>query len=108
VPTTPAGGACTASYRVVSQWGGGFQGEATVRNASAAASSAWTATFTFANGQQVSQAWSATVTQSGAVVTAHNMSYNGALPAGGSTTFGFLASWNNSTNAVPSVSCTLN
>ena len=65
-----------------SEWAGGFQGEIAVRNGSAAASSAWTVTFTFANGQQVSQSWNTTLTQAGAVVTARNVSYNGALAAG--------------------------
>jgi len=78
-----------------------------VRNAGTASSSAWTATFSFANGQQVSQSWNAVVSQSGAAVTARNAAYNGSLAAGGSTTFGFLASWNNATNAVPAVQCTL-
>ena len=104
---TAGGGACTASYQVVSQWGGSFQGEVTVKNASAAASAAWTATFTFADGQQVTQSWNATVVQSGATVTARNVTYNGGLASGASTSLGFLASWNNVTNAVPAVSCTL-
>jgi len=104
---TAGGGACTATYKVVSQWGGSFQGEVTVKNASAAASSAWTATFTFANGQQVTQWWNATATQSGTTVTARNVTYNGGLAAGASTSFGFLASWNNVTNAAPAVACTL-
>src|SRR5439155_20445050 len=38
---TAGGGACTGSYRVVSQWGGSFQGEVTVQNSSAAAAAAW-------------------------------------------------------------------
>lgn len=106
-PTGTAGGACTASYRVVSQWGGGFQAEVAVTNSSAGASSGWTATFSFANGQAVTQSWNATVTQNAATVTAHNLSYNGSLAAGASTSFGFLASWNNATNQVPAVSCAL-
>jgi hypothetical protein len=40
-------------------------------------------------------------------VTARNVTYNGVLAPGGSTSFGFLASWNNSSNAVPAVTCTL-
>jgi lysophospholipase L1-like esterase len=101
------GGKCTATYKVVSQWGGNFQGEVAITNTSATASSAWTTTFTFANGQQLSQAWNATPTQSGATVTARNVTYNGALAPGGTTSFGFLASWNNTTNAVPAVTCSL-
>ena len=106
-PSNPGGGTCTATYKVVSQWGGNFQGEVSVKNAGTTASSGWTATFTFANGQQLSQAWNTTYAQSGATVTARNVSYNGSLAPGASTTFGFLASWNNSANAVPAVTCTL-
>jgi lysophospholipase L1-like esterase len=101
------GGRCTATYKIVSQWGGNFQGEVAITNTSATASSAWTTTFTFANGQQLSQAWNATPTQSGATVTARNVTYNGTLAPGGTTSFGFLASWNNTTNAVPAVTCSL-
>ena len=76
-------------------------------NGTTATHSGWTVTFTYANGQQITQAWSATVSQSGATVTATNLSWNGTLAPNTSTTFGFLASWNNSTNAVPAASCTL-
>ncbi|GAA4697432.1 cellulose binding domain-containing protein [Phytohabitans rumicis] len=102
----PAPGVCTATYRVVSQWTGGFQGEVTVRNGGTTSTSAWTAAFSFANGQRVSQAWNATVTQSGAAVTARHLSWNGLLTPGGTATFGFIASWTG-TNAVPAVTCTL-
>jgi lysophospholipase L1-like esterase len=107
VPSSPptGGAGCTATYRVISQWGGAFQGEVTVKNTSAGASSAWTATFAFANGQQVSQFWNTALIQNGATVTARNLSYNGSLAAGASTSFGFIASWNDVTNAVPAVSC---
>ena len=71
--------------------GGGFQGEVT-GDRGPAAISGWTVTWTFANGQTVTQAWNATVTSSGATVTARNMSYNGQLAAGQSTTFGFIGS----------------
>jgi chitin-binding protein len=33
------------------------------------------------------------------------MSWNGSLPPGGSTTFGFLASMTGGTNTLPAVSC---
>ncbi|GAA4255348.1 cellulose binding domain-containing protein [Dactylosporangium darangshiense] len=104
---SPGASRCAATYRIVSQWGGNFQGEVSVTNTSSTASTAWTATFTFANGQQVSQAWNATVTQSAAAVTARNVTYNGTLAPGSATSFGFLASWNNTTNTPPSVACTI-
>ena len=100
------GPGCTATYQVTNQWPGGFQSTVTVTNTSAAASSAWTATFAFANGQQITQSWSAALTQSGAAVTAHNAAYNGTLAPGASTSFGFLATWQTS-NAQPAVTCKL-
>ncbi|GIG93214.1 cellulase family glycosylhydrolase [Plantactinospora endophytica] len=102
---TPPGGnrACTATYAITGQWTGGFQAEVRV-TAGASAVSGWTVTWTFANGQRVTQAWSATVTSSGSGVTARNVSYNGNLAAGASATFGFLGSWNG-TNSAPTLSC---
>jgi mannan endo-1,4-beta-mannosidase len=73
--------------------------------AGSAAISGWTVTWTFANGQTVNQAWSATVTSSGSSVTARNVGYNGSLGAGASATFGFIGAWNG-TNAAPTPSCT--
>ena len=57
----------------------------------------------WANGQTITQFWSANVTGS---VVATNMAYNGSLGAGQSTSWGFLGSWNNSTNTNPTPSCT--
>jgi lysophospholipase L1-like esterase len=104
-PATP--GTCTATYRVGSQWPGGFQGAVTVTNSGATTSTGWSATFTFTGGQQITQAWDAAVTQTGASVVAANMPYNNRLPAGDSATFGFVANWNNTANPVPPVTCVL-
>ncbi|HEX6519814.1 MAG TPA: cellulose binding domain-containing protein [Streptosporangiaceae bacterium] len=73
-----------------------------------AASAGWTATFTFtfADGQQITQSWNTALTQNGAIVTAQNASYNGRLAAGAATTFGFTATWNTA-NTPPAVTCTL-
>lgn len=62
-------------------------------------------TWTLAGGQQVNQAWNTAVSTSGTRVTARNVSYNGALGVGASTTFGFLGSWSGS-NPVPALTCT--
>ncbi|WP_405095083.1 cellulase family glycosylhydrolase [Micromonospora sp. NBC_01412] len=104
-PTTPPpNGGCTATYTIVNQWQGGFQGEVKV-TAGSAAINGWTTRWTYANGQTVSQSWNATVTSSGSSVTATNVGYNGRLGAGASTSFGFLGSVGG-TNAVPAVTCT--
>jgi len=103
-PTTPPpAGACTATYAVIGQWQGGFQGEVRV-TAGGSALSGWRVSWTFASGQSVNQAWNATVTSTGASVSATNVSYNGNLGAGQSTTFGFIGSWTGS-NPVPTLSC---
>jgi hypothetical protein len=60
----------------------------------------WTLTWSSATGQSVTQAWNATVTQSGTNVSAANVGYNGALGTGASTSFGFNGAWSGS-NPVP-------
>ncbi|MBM0231242.1 cellulase family glycosylhydrolase [Micromonospora sp. STR1_7] len=104
-PTTPPpGGGCTATYSVVNQWQGGFQGEVRV-TAGASAITGWTTRWTFANGQSVTQSWNTTLTSSGAAVTARNVDHNGRLAAGASVSFGFIGGWTGS-NAKPEVTCT--
>jgi expansin (peptidoglycan-binding protein) len=103
---TPAPGrSCSASYRTVSAWQGGFQGEVTVTNSGTSASTGWAVTLTNPAGQTINQMWSATMTVSGSVVTARNVSYNGALAPGASTTFGFLAG-TSGTPVAPALGCT--
>ncbi len=104
-PSAGAGG-CTATYSVPNFWASNFQGNVTVRNSGSAPINGWRVTWTWPNGQVISQAWSATVTQTGSAVTATPASWNGALAAGATTLFGFLASWNNTTNATPTLTCT--
>ncbi len=84
----PAVGACSATYRTVNSWSGGFQGEVTVK-AGNAAINGWTVTWTQSG--QISQLWNGTLSTGGSTVTVKNVGYNGALGAGASTTFGFLA-----------------
>ena len=97
-----ATGSCTASYATINSYSGGFQGEVTVK-AGSSAITAWTVTWTLASGQAISQLWNGTLTTSGSAVTVKSMSYNGALAAGASTTFGFQATGAVST---PTLTCT--
>jgi predicted carbohydrate-binding protein with CBM5 and CBM33 domain len=103
-PTTapPAPGACSAAYAVSSSWQGGYQGAVTV-TAGAAPIRGWTVTLTYPGSATVQQVWNATANVSGNRVTATNAAYNGAVPAGGSTNFGFLAS---GSPATPTIACT--
>src|SRR4051812_6907003 len=72
-----AAAGCQVSYTVSSQWQGGFGASVTVTNLGDPING-WTMRWTFGAGQTVTQAWNATVTQSGAAVTAVSMSYNAA------------------------------
>ncbi|MEU8374687.1 cellulose binding domain-containing protein [Micromonospora sp. NPDC048894] len=91
--TTPPAGAtgCAVGYSVTGQWQGGFQGEVTIRNTGTAPVDGWTLQWSFADGQRISQAWNASYTQSGGTVRATNADWNGAIAAGATTSFGFLA-----------------
>ncbi|MFJ4620325.1 cellulose binding domain-containing protein [Streptomyces sp. NPDC088812] len=82
---------CTASYDLVNQWPDGFQ--ATVTVTTDRALSSWSVAWSFRDGQRVDQMWDAGFSQDGSRVTATAADYNRSVPAGGSLSFGFLASW---------------
>ncbi|GAA2195376.1 rhamnogalacturonan lyase family protein [Micromonospora lupini] len=101
---------CRVDYQVTNSWQGGFGANVTITNLGEEVNG-WALTWSYAAGQQVAQAWSATVTQSGAQVTARNVDYNGVLATNGTASFGFNASWTSSNPAPTSfalngVTCT--
>ncbi|WP_030936740.1 cellulose binding domain-containing protein [Streptomyces sp. NRRL S-646] len=89
---TPTG-ACTVTYKITNQWSGGFQADVQLTNTGASAWSGWSLGWTFADGQKITQLWNADHTQSGAAVTAKNVSWNGTVAANSSVGFGFTGSW---------------
>ncbi|GAA2387990.1 xyloglucanase [Catellatospora methionotrophica] len=106
-PSGPGGKACTATYQVLNSWPGGFTGELKVTSTGTVATTGWRVNFTFTAGQVISQMWGGVKTQTGSAVQAVNEGYNGALAPAASTTAGFNASWNSSSNPIPSpVTCT--
>ncbi|MGC4746514.1 glycoside hydrolase family 9 protein [Micromonospora sp. DT201] len=84
----PVGGTCTVGY-ATNDWSTGFTATVTITNTGTSALNGWTLRFSFPGGQTVSQGWSAAVSQSGAAVTATNLSYNGTIAPGASLSFGF-------------------
>ncbi|MEN8651948.1 glycoside hydrolase family 6 protein [Streptomyces sp. 21So2-11] len=100
-PARAAAPGCTVDYKVTNQWDAGFGAAVTVTNTGDAVGS-WTLEWSYAGNQKVTQGWNATVTQTGAAVTAKNASYNGNLGTGASASFGFNASYSGS-NALPAV-----
>jgi len=104
-PCTPTPSICTAAYSPVGNpWPGGFQGQVTVTNTGGNATTGWTVTLTFADGQAITQLWGARTTSTASPYTITNETYNGALAPSRSTTFGFLASGDGAT-AAPTVTC---
>jgi hypothetical protein len=87
------GGACHVSYVKSSEWTGGFVANLTISNTGTSTINGWTLTFAFPGDQKVTNAWNATVTQSGANVTATNASFDGTISPGGTASMGFQGTW---------------
>ncbi|KQY44472.1 GDSL-type esterase/lipase family protein [Cellulomonas sp. Root137] len=85
--TMPPAGGCTATYTVVSQWPGGFVANLRVASRLLPITS-WHVTLQLPSGT-VANAWSSQPTTSGTTTTFANAPWNGSLPAGGYTEFGF-------------------
>ena len=110
LPAGAAAAGCSVDYRVSSSWQGGFGADVAVTNLGDPLTS-WTLTWSYSAGQTVTQAWNTTLTQSGAAVTAKNVSYNGSVATNGTVAFGFNGSWAGSNPApagfaVNGVACT--
>jgi glucuronoarabinoxylan endo-1,4-beta-xylanase len=101
-PTTPPTG--TGTCRVtnsVSPWSTGLVDNITITNTGMSAINGWSLRFTLGSGQTITSGWSATYTPTSGQVSATNLSYNAAIPPGGSTTIGFQAS-HSGNSAAPS------
>jgi hypothetical protein len=103
---TGTGGGCALTSSIVNSWPGGYQVQFTVANTGTAPGTGWTAGFSFGDSAEtIASSWSATVSQSGTKVSASNASYDGAIPAGGSVTWGMVVNGNN--QALSGLTCTL-
>ena len=93
------GSSCRVGY-VKNEWPGGFTATVTVSNTGSAALDGWTLTYSFPGDQRVTSAWNASVSQSGAAVTARNVAHNAAIQPGGNASFGLQGTWSGA-NTVP-------
>ncbi|WP_405918242.1 cellulase family glycosylhydrolase [Streptomyces sp. NBC_00728] len=82
---------CTATYKVSSDWGNGFNADITVTNTGSATTKSWQVTWDWPGSQTVSSMWNASYSQTGKTVTARNADHNGAIAPGASAGFGFGA-----------------
>jgi cellulose 1,4-beta-cellobiosidase len=94
-----AAAGCRVSYSA-NQWSTGFTGNITVTNLGDPISGGWNLTWTWPGNQQITQGWSATITQSGANVTAANPGWASSLATNATANFGFNANYSG-TNTAP-------
>ncbi|GGL14293.1 glycoside hydrolase family 3 N-terminal domain-containing protein [Mangrovihabitans endophyticus] len=88
--TPDPSGSCRVAWST-NDWDSGFTAAVAVTNTGSVALNPWTLRWTFTAGQQVTQAWSASVTQSSTAVTATGESWNASLAPGATASFGFNA-----------------
>ena len=89
-PSPTGGGSrtCTAAYALSNSWPGGFVSNVTVA-AGGTPITGWTVTLTLPSGASVTNSWNGQFSAASGTVLVTNLSYNGALGAGQSTSFGF-------------------
>ncbi|MFJ1602384.1 glycoside hydrolase family 3 N-terminal domain-containing protein [Streptomyces sp. NPDC088253] len=97
-------GACTARFRTVSSWQGGYQAEVTVEKAGSAALTGWSVDWERA-GSTLTSLWNGSLTTAQDRATVRNAAFNGSLLPGATTSFGFTA---NGTAGTPALHCTGN
>jgi cellulase/cellobiase CelA1 len=101
---SPTGGnsACRIGYTATANsTNASFTGAVTITNTGNTPVNGWALTFSFTDGQRVTTAWNATVTQTNNLVTARNASWNGTIAPGVSTSFGFQGTRGSSANPPP-------
>jgi hypothetical protein len=84
----PAPQSCRVTYEPKT-WNDGFTTTVSITNTTKTAIHGWKLTFPFAGDQKVTKAWTSTVSQNGATVTATDAGYNGSIPTNGSVSFVF-------------------
>ncbi len=89
-PVPPWNGSCRVSA-TVNAWNTGLTETVTIANTGGTAIDGWSLVFTLPGGQTITNGWNATYSPTSGAVTARNVSYNAAIPAGGSVDFGFQA-----------------
>jgi hypothetical protein len=96
----PATGGCKVTY-ATNSWTNGFTANVTVANNGSSAVNGWALGFTLPGGQAITNSWNTALSGSSGAVTARNVAFNGSIPAGGSTSFGFQGTYSG-TFATPS------
>ncbi|WP_182884363.1 cellulose binding domain-containing protein [Microbispora sp. H10885] len=99
-PTVLPPTSCTVTYTINSQWPGGFHTDVKILNTGKTTVHGWRLTFTFANGQTISQIWNAVQVSNGVSPTVAHADWNPDIAGGATVSFGFIGTWTG-TNSRP-------
>jgi len=83
---------CKVTYGT-NVWNSGYTATVTVANTGSSAINGWKLGFTLPSGQQITGSWNASLSGSSGAISASNAGYNGSIPAGGNTSFGFQGTY---------------
>ncbi|UMP05583.1 glycoside hydrolase family 48 protein [Amycolatopsis sp. EV170708-02-1] len=98
---TAAAVSCTTTYKISSEWDNGFGATVSIRNEGGDAIPDWNLTWSFADGQRITQLWNGTYTQSGGAVSVRGADWQRGIGPGASVQFGFNAAKTGTANRVP-------
>ena len=95
---------CDVSYVITSSWAGNFNAQVTIKNTGTGPISGWQVTWTWPGDQRITNVWNANETRTGQDEKFTPAAYNASIPAGGTASFGFSATYTG-TNTSPFPIC---
>ncbi|RSM79822.1 serine/threonine protein kinase [Amycolatopsis sp. WAC 01375] len=106
IATTPAAKpVCEARYEVANRWPGGSEIRVSVRNSQDTRLTGWEVSWTLPPGTRIANLWNGSLAQDGDRVRVSEADWNAVLPAGGTTTFGFIATTGEDGGDTPVAEC---
>ncbi|ANN17353.1 serine/threonine protein kinase [Amycolatopsis orientalis] len=96
---------CEARYEVTNRWPGGSEIRVSVRNAKDTRLTGWEVSWTMPPGTRIANLWNGSLAQDGDRVRVSELDWNAVLPAGGTTTFGFIATTDDGGGTPPVAEC---
>ncbi|MFC3455713.1 serine/threonine-protein kinase [Amycolatopsis speibonae] len=105
VSTPVAKPVCEARYEVANRWPGGSEIRVSVRNSLGTRLTGWEVSWTLPPGTRIANLWNGSLAQDGDRVRVSEVDWNAVLPAGATTTFGFIATTGDDGGDAPVAEC---
>jgi endoglucanase len=90
---------CTATFRIFSDWGSGYNADLHIANIGAGPIEGWTVSWAFSGNQKVRDMWNARFAQTDTSVLVRDADWNAKLPENTTTYFGFVADYSGENSA---------